>query len=548
MSVRWVGGEMIRTPRCDSLGALYIRSCEWKGDRPLFVDEHLRLSGRDALDRSLRLASGFATLGAGRGEVVAFLCKPSARHAAAWFAVPLSGRVACNLHVRETPQRLGEALAWLGARVLVHDGDLEQLAQASQQVAAGAGHRLERVCLGGAAPGVASAGHADGASPDAAAAGLAVVPTDDSLLAHAGPFDWNAAPTRPEELAAILLSSGSTGRPKGVMHSQATLLETAKGGQYAFGHVGQDDATLLLMQPSFAAWVIITLPFVGGRGKIVYRQQFTPAGFLQTLEQERITLAPLVPTMWRMVFAEDTGRYDLSALRISTISGEPPAPSDIEQLRARIAPGVISLYLSSEAATASGVIAFTSDLLRPGKTAASGRPGVGVDVRIIDPAGGFDDEVVPGEPGEIAISGPSVALGYWKDEALTRERFRDGWWRSGDLGRIDADGDVWVLGRIDNVINTGGIKVSGEEIEQALLGHPAVVQCAVVGLPDERFGQRIEAFVVCPGVKPGGAELDGWCRDAGGLAGYKVPKAFHVVDVLPTGPTGKLYRRALREA
>ena len=104
-----------------------------------------------------------------------------------------------------------------------------------------------------------------------------------------------------------------------------------------------------------------------------------------------------------------------------------------------------------------------------GKIGSSGRPVVGADVRILVPGGGFDDEAPSGETGEIAISGPSLAIGYWKDRELTREKFRDGWWRSGDLGRLDADNYLWVSGRIDNVINTGGIKVSGEEIEHALL-------------------------------------------------------------------------------
>jgi acyl-CoA synthetase (AMP-forming)/AMP-acid ligase II len=506
----------LRTPRCDTLAALYLRSTQWRGAEPLFVDEHERFSGLEALDRSLRLARGFAAFGAGPGEVVAFLCKPSARHALAWFAAPLSGRIAANLHVRETPQRLGETLAWLGARVLVHDGDLAGLAA---EAVAASGIGCARVSLG-----------AD----------------FDALVAGSAPFDVLGALPAPDAPAAIVLSSGSTGRPKGIVHTQATLLEATKGGQHAFGCVSPHDAVLLLMQPSFAAWVIITLPFVGGKGKVCYGAQFTPASFLRTLQRERITMAPLVPTMWRMVFAEHPAAYDLSSVRVSTISGEPPSDADIRALRERIGPGVHSLYLSSEGFTGSAVLAFTEDLVRPGKVASSGRPGVGVDVKILDPEGGFDDELPVGETGEIAISGPSLAAGYWKDPELTRARFRDGWWRSGDLGRVDDDGYVWVLGRIDNVINSGGIKVSGEEIERAVLGHPAVAQCAVIGVPDSRLGQRIEAWVVARGVAPSAEQLDAHCRKAAGLAGFKVPKVWHLVDTLPTGPTGKLYRRGLR--
>jgi acyl-coenzyme A synthetase/AMP-(fatty) acid ligase len=250
--------------------------------------------------------------------------------------------------------------------------------------------------------------------------------------------------------------------------------------------------------------------------------------------------------MWRMVFAAHPEHYDLSALTLVTISGEAPAESDVRQLYDRFCKNIHCIYLSGEAFTASGVMAGTRDLLQRGKIGSSGRPVVGGDVMILAPDGGFEDEVARGETGEIAISGPSLAAGYWKDEALTRSKFKDGWWRSGDLGRLDQDNYLWVTGRIDNIINTGGIKVSGEEIEQALLSHPAVAQCAVVGQPDAALGQRIEAFIVARGEMPGSDDLGRYLRLERHLAGFKIPKLFHPVDELPTGPTGKLFRRALR--
>lgn len=495
---------MIRTASCDTLRDLYLRSCQWRGREPLFVDEQERLSGHQALERSLRFAGALERRGVTKGDVVAYLCRSSSRHASAWFASALLGAVACNLHVRETPQRLRDTLAWLDARVLVYDDDLRSLAE----------ELAGRGC--------------DGVS----------------LSESAETFDPLRASPDPEDLAAILLSSGSTGRPKGVMHTQKTLLETAKGGQHTFGPITSYDSTVLVMQPSFAAWVIIVLPFVAGKAKIGFGGQFSPAAMLDWIERERITFAPLVPTMWRMVFGEDLSRRDLSSLKLVAISGEPPAASDIARLHASVCTRIVSPYFSSEACTATGVLAWTEDLLRPGKAASSGKPGVGVDLKILDPGGGFDAELACGEAGEIAVSGPSLARGYWKDEAATRERFRDGWWRSGDLGRLDEAGDLWILGRLDNIINTGGIKVSGEEVERVLLGHPAVAQCAVIGRADERFGQRIEAFAVLR-ENISVQELEAHCRQQ--LAGFKLPRAFHIVTELPLGPTGKLYRRALRE-
>ncbi|MCX7170432.1 MAG: AMP-binding protein [Proteobacteria bacterium] len=511
----------IRTARCDTLCELYLRSTQWRGNAALFVDEQASLSGIEALDQSLKFASALAEMETQPGDVIAFLCKGSARHAVAWFAAVVADRVACNLHVRETPEKLAEVIDWLGAKVLVHD---ESLAEIAISATSFSGIRPKRICIGK---------HASAEK------------NYDQIIETAAPYNILANLPREDDLAAIILSSGSTGKPKGVMHSQRTLLETAKGGQHAFGQVTPHDAVVILMQPSFAAWLIVGLPYIGGKAKLVFGNQFAPAHFLALIERERITMAPLVPTMWRMIFQEDTSKYDLSSLRMVSISGEPPAPDDIEKLDALICKQMTSVYFSSEACTATGVHAWRKDLLDDGKAASSGRPGVGVDLKIIDTAGSFDDELPMGEIGEIALSGPSLALGYWKDEVGSSTRFRDGWWRSGDLGSLDQDGCLSVMGRIDNIINSGGIKVSAEEIERALLSHPEVIQCAVVGQPDEKFGQRIEAYLVCRKV-PTGAAMEAFCRETARLANFKIPKAFHFVDELPTGPTGKLYRRALR--
>jgi acyl-CoA synthetase (AMP-forming)/AMP-acid ligase II len=511
---------MIRTPTCEGFSDLYLRSTQWRDGAALFADEGERLSGPEALAASLRLAQAYAAHGAGEGDVVAFLCKSSARHAVAWAAAPLSGRVACNLHVRETGARLGETLAWLDARILVHDADLESEAAAAIHES---GRTIARLSLGGRGGAAASY---------------------DDIVAGGAPFDVVGHRPKPGANAAIILSSGTTGRPKGIVHTQASLLETAKGGQLVFGPVTPHDATILFMQPSFAAWAVIMLPFLGGKAKTYFGQVFTPAGFLAAVAREKITMAPLVPTMWRMVFEASPGSYDLSSLKLATISGEPPAPSDIDKLKRLICPRITAPYLSSEAFTGSPVLAFTEDLSMPDKIGSSARPGVGTDVRILDPAGMA--ERPNGESGEISVSGPSLAKGYWKDSAETMRRFVDGWWRSGDLGRIDKDGYVWVEGRIDNIINSGGIKISGEEVEKAILAHPSVVQCAVIGQKDEKFGQRIEAYVVARQPAPGAGDIEAWLRAEGKLASFKIPKAFHFVEALPTGPTGKLYRRGLR--
>ena len=151
-----------------------------------------------------------------------------------------------------------------------------------------------------------------------------------------------------------------------------------------------------------------------------------------------------------------------------------------------------------------------------------------------------------GETGEIAVTSPSVALGYWKDRQLTGARFVDGWWRSGDLGCLDGDGNLKILGRTDNMIITGGLKLHAEEVEAILLQHPDIRLAAVVGVPDGEWGQRVEAHVVADnGIQA--EDILRYCRDNELLAAYKLPRRIHFRDSLPTGSTGKVYRRGLLE-
>src|SRR5690606_38384325 len=151
------------------------------------------------------------------------------------------------------------------------------------------------------------------------------------------PFDSEA---RADDVAAIVLSSGSTGTPKGVLHSHRTLLETAKAGQFVYGQITAHDSTIVMMAPSFAAWIHVTLPFLGGRARVIFSGSFDPAGFLQTIGRERLTVALLVPTMWRAVLSQDVEAHDLSSLRLAFFSGEPGSAKDVEEMRRRVCPRV----------------------------------------------------------------------------------------------------------------------------------------------------------------------------------------------------------------
>ncbi|MGE3597187.1 MAG: class I adenylate-forming enzyme family protein, partial [Dehalococcoidia bacterium] len=236
-------------------------------------------------------------------------------------------------------------------------------------------------------------------------------------------------------------------------------------------------------------------------------------------------------------------RVRFADLRMVFSAGEPSSAQFVEEMRGAFPRAELrTAYLTSEGGGAAACASGGADLLEnPG---SAGKPISTAAVRVIDESREDLVDREKGFVGEIALRAGSMSVGYWGAAALTDARFVGGWWRSGDLGFVDERGMLTIVGRSDNVINSGGLKVHAEEVEAALMRHPQVRLAAVVGTPDETWGQRIEAFVVVDGTTTGDAILD-FCRDQGRLAAYKIPKMIHLRDSLPTGATGKVYRRGL---
>jgi len=511
-----------RFAMCDSLADLYVRTCRWKGARTLFADDQgTSYTGEQALNGSLRFACALRSASLKPGDVVAFLCLGSASHAVSWFGTIAGGFVASSLHVRnDSVERIAETLQWLGAKLVVHDAAFTPLVNAA----------VHQCILP-----------------------IRTLALDDeagsweAFISNAPPLDYDRERPDAAALASIVLSSGSTGQPKGVMHSQATLLACAAAGPGILEGIRRHDTLMLTMNPSFAGWVMFVLPAIAGKSRIYFVRRFEPTHVVELVERERVTILPMVPTMWRMVLDLDTTNRDLTSLRLIGVGGESPTADDVTRLTARICKRIAPGYMAGESGNGCAVMIASEDLVDGRKIGSTGQPTVGADVRIVDPEGSIEDVLPPGQTGEIVVTGSSVALGYWRDPALTAKKFVDGWWRSGDLGHLDEDGYLWVNGRADNVINTGGIKVHAEEIESEIMTHEKVATCAVVGRTDAKFGQRIVAYVVASGAGLTSDDLKSYLKDVRQVSGYKVPKSFHFLSALPVGLTGKLDRRALRD-
>jgi acyl-coenzyme A synthetase/AMP-(fatty) acid ligase len=349
----------------------------------------------------------------------------------------------------------------------------------------------------------------------------------------------------PSDLAIIILSSGSTGVPKGILHSNRNYVLWMRASRWLFGAVDRSTRFLVNVGTSFAAWPFSAIPMLYGQGTIILMEGFTPERFCQAVEKEKVTMAGPVPTMIRMLVPEITSKYDLSSFRMVLCAGEPPSDSDIERVLSWSDTDIRCLYLASESAPGASTFWDLHDRDVKGKSVCAGRPIPGADIRVIDPNGSIDDILETGEHGEIALSGPTISQGYLNNKELTGKKFTGRWWRSGDLGYLDEEGYLHVEGRTDNVINTGGIKVMGEEVESCLIGHPAVQQVAVIGVPDARWGQRIVAHVV-NSADVSEDELLDFCSQQG-LAAFKRPKEIVLRQSLPVGVTGKLDRVTLRE-
>jgi len=490
-----------------TIASLIQNSCLSKDKEIFLVDEKQSLTGGLLWKNICSVVSWLDDKGLKKGDVVAFYCASSIPHAVTFFACLVCGIIPCCLHVRETNERNKKNINFINAKYLFTDPDLFDQAR----------NLVE----------------------DNRVIGLSwdfIEGEENKIIVDR---------TDPSDLALILISSGTTGEPKCVSHSQRTLAATAEYGPYNYDCWLKSDSTVVVMSPSFAAWVHTVLPFIFIQGRIVFSSSFDPAVFLKILEIEKITLAPLVPTIWRMVLAENPGNYDLSHLRTIFFSGEPGSESLVKDLRENIGENIMTSYLSSEGGCASGVCAGSDILLEEGKASSTGFVVPGAEIKIINPMGNFDEEVAIGEIGEIALKSASTALGYFSNSVLNEKQFSNGWWRSGDLGSISHDGLLYVKGRLDNRINTGGIKVHAEEVEACLLQHPDILLAAVIGIQDKKWGQKIIAHLVVSDPNLCADAIVEFCLMSECLPGTHLPKEFYFHDKLPVGPTGKLYRRGL---
>jgi long-chain acyl-CoA synthetase len=346
----------------------------------------------------------------------------------------------------------------------------------------------------------------------------------------------------PEAPLALIYTSGTTGRPKGVVMTHSNILENVhhfnywmpyrEGGVYLHAapifHIA--DFPAMFAAPAFGACQI-TLP------------RFAASSFCAAVQKEKINYTVLVPTMINLLtqFA-DVKSYDLSSLEVLAYGGSPMAPELIRRTR-ELLPHVdlVQAYGLSETGFLAGLQdhEHTNDRL-----VSCGRPCPGIDLQVVDEAG---KQVETGQLGELVARGANVMLGYWNDLEDTEATFRNGFFRTGDIGYQDADGYIFILDRLKDMIVTGGENVYCGEVEAVIFRHPAIREVAVFGIPDPQWGELVAASVVLkPGANLTEEALVSHCRQS--LANYKVPRHVEFSETdLPKNGAGKILKRLLRE-
>ncbi|WP_457327745.1 class I adenylate-forming enzyme family protein [Rhodococcus opacus] len=343
----------------------------------------------------------------------------------------------------------------------------------------------------------------------------------------------------------IIYTSGTTGRPKGVVLSQSNIVASNNNTKrFLWSRYGEE------LTPYVRAVVTAGLNHIGGlctsaapvladAGTLVILDEFDAANTLRTIEKYKVNLAFSIGTMWNSIVQEDVDKYDLSSLRVIGTCIAQHTDEQLRVLHDGMGAEVYYMFGQTETTTGSVTTRRMSDLIT--RRGTLGKPEGYMDTRIVSDSG----EPVPvGEVGELQYRGPTVFKEYYGRPAETEAAFQHGWFRSGDLVREDADGYLYFVDRLKDMVKTGGLNVFTLEVEQTILGYPGVESVAVTGIPDERWGEAVVAFVLTSegAVRDAGA-IVGHCRER--LGHYKVPKRIIFTDHIPVNSLGKVLKREL---
>ena len=512
-------------PQTVSVAALFERSYRDYAERIAVCDGGRQLTYRELGERAHAFAHALTGLGLRPGDRVALLCGNRAEFVEADQGLFTGGFVRVALSVRLHLREVVHILAHSGARAVVADAEwAAQLASAHDGLTA-----LEHVIA------------LDGGG------GLDF----EELIAAAGPTPGPgpAAPPGVDDIAALLYTSGTTGLPKGATLTHGNWAAMIRNSLIELPPVDESDVVLHVAPLSHFSGYIGPTYFTRGARHVILRR-FDPTEVLAAVGEHRVTTLPLVPTMLnQLLLAAEEIPFDASSLRTVVYGASAIAPDRLARAVRVFGDVFVQVYGLSETPLPLTALSqrdhrFDPAGQPPARLASAGRPSPFVELKIVDGAG---EEVRSGEVGEIAVRGDVVMRGYWNDPRATAEMIdADGWAATGDLGRRDTDGYVTIVDRKGDMIVSGGYNLYPGEIENVISTLREVQEVAVVGVPDERWGEAVKAIVVVrPGHSLTAEQVVAVCR--ANLASYKKPLSVDFVEELPKTGSGKILRRSLRE-
>jgi len=496
-------------------------------DKPALLEGDSAFSYQQADERIRRLAAGLLSLGLQPGDHIGILANNSHRYWETYFVADIAGMALAPLNIRLAAHELEFILNEGEVKALLLGPEYLDLYRQFKDGTPG----LKHVILLG--------GEADDGFVDY-----------ERLIAENEPLREPVREWDENDMLNLCYTGGTTGLPKGVMLSQRNVVSNAEHAIMTMGF-GEDDIWLHVA-PMFHladAWACYSLTMVGGAH--VFIPGFAPQATLETIQKFRVTKTILVPTMINfLVNFPGVQDYDTSSLDL-ILYGASPMPVDRLLAAVKVfGPKLCQAYGMTETApllTAQKVAwtKFDGDAEDIKRLASCGREVSGVDVRVVDQNTGED--VKPGEYGEIIARGPNVMRGYWKREQETADALRGGYMHTGDIATIDNQNFIYIVDRAKDMIISGGENVYSTEVENALYEHPAVLEAAVIGVPDPQWGEAVLAVVVPrEGSNPTEQEIIEHCHAL--IAGYKCPKRVIVQDApLPKSGPGKILKTELRK-
>ncbi|MFF9203997.1 long-chain fatty acid--CoA ligase [Streptomyces sp. NPDC014986] len=491
---------------------------EHRPDKVVLTYGARTLSNTDLHERVNALAAGLRDLGVRRGDIVGMLLYNCPEFLELVYAVNRLGAAFLPLNYRLAPAEWEYILANSEAKVLVADPEFTDALDGLRLPALRA--RLTTAAEAPAAPWVRY---------------------EELVTAHRG-ARVPVADVAGEDLQRLMYTSGTTSRPKGVCISHRNLAWKNLGLMVQFGLTDQEVTAVAGPLYHVGALDMGGLATLHAGGSLVLQRKFDAAGLLGLVERHRATSVWLAPAMVNAVLQlpDDLARKDVGSIRLILSGGEKMPEARLRQVLERF-PGVwfADAYGLTETVSSDTFVPYAH--VRD-KLGSVGRPLPHNQVRVADDQG---EPVPAGAIGEVLVRGPKVFSGYWRDDEANKKAFVNGWFRTGDMGRLDDDGFLYIEDRKKDMIVSGGENIATPEIERVLYEHEDVVEAAVVGRPDERWGEVPHAFLVLrAGATLTAADVAAFC--AGRLARFKVPKYVTLIDELPRTPSGKVLKRQLR--